>query len=77
MYPYLSVRVVGVPGSSERFLPSQIPHDKVYVVPNHLFHIATDCWGGVNHFVHQELVQNGSLAGIVQTDQADLVFWAK
>ncbi len=33
---HLGVGVVGVPGCPQRVLPSQVPHDEVDVLPNHL-----------------------------------------
>ena len=71
----LRVGVVSVPGSAQGLLPAQVPHDEVDVVPDHLLHVAADGGRGVHHLVHQELVQDGRLARVVQTDQADFVLW--
>ena len=36
---YLCICVICVPTLAQRFLPSDVPHDKVYILPYHLFDI--------------------------------------
>ena len=71
---YLSIIVVSVPRGSKRFLAAKIPHDEVYVVPDHLLHVAADGGGGVDDLVHQELVKDCRLARVVEPDQTNFVF---
>ena len=56
-------------------MAAEIPHDEVNVLPDDLLHVGADRGGSVHHLVHQELVQDRRLAGVVQTHDADLVFW--
>ena len=62
---YLRVTVVCVPGRPERLLTTQIPHDKMNIVPDHLLHVAPDGRGRVDDLVHQELVQNCRFSSVV------------
>ena len=70
----LRVGIVCVPSRPQRLLSAEVPHDEVYVIPHNLLHVAADGGGGVDHLVQQELVQNRRLPGVVQPNQADLVF---
>lgn len=39
----------------------------------YLFHIWTNRWAGMHHFVHQKLIQYGCFAGIVEAHHHQLV----
>merc|ERR1712013_768185 len=71
----LCVGVVRVPRSSQRLLAPQIPHNEVDIIPDNLLHVAANCRRRVDHLVHQKLVEDGGLAGIVKTHQTDFVFF--
>ena len=44
------------------------------VLPDDLLHVGADGGRRLDHLVHQELVQDGRFAGVVQPDDADFVF---
>lgn len=48
----LCVCVICVPRRPQRLLATDVPHEKVCIVHNNLFHVASDCWGGVDHLIH-------------------------
>lgn len=69
----LRVGVVSGPGGSEALLATQVPHDKVNVLPDDLFDVGADGRRSVDHLVHEELVEYGGLAGVVQAHHDYLV----
>jgi len=71
---YLGVTIISGPGGSEGLLSTQIPHDEVYVVPNHFFNVRADSRRRVYDLVHQKLIQYGGFARVVETNDDDLVF---
>ena len=55
-------------------LVSNLPELEPGVLPDDFFDVGSDGRRGLDHLVHQELVEDGRLAGVVQPDDADLVF---
>ena len=44
---------------------------------SHLLHIAANSGWRVNHLVHQELIENCCFPCVIETNQANLVFWQR
>ena len=55
-------------------LASNLPELEPGVLPDDFFDVGSDGRRRLDHLVHQELVEDGRLAGVVQPDDADLVF---
>lgn len=72
---HLCIRVIRAPSGSQALLATQVPDEKVNVPKHHLLHIGADSGRCLDHLVHQELVQDGRLASIIQTHHHDFVFW--
>ena len=45
------------------------------IFPNDLFNVGADCGRGLYYLVHQELLQDGRFAGVVEADDTNFVFW--
>lgn len=69
----LGVGVVGIPGCTKGLLATEVPHDEVDVLPDHLLDIGADGGRGVHHLIHEELVEYRGLPGIVQPNEDNLV----
>lgn len=57
---YLCVWVICVPGWPQRLLTTNIPHEKMSVLHNYFFNIASYGWRGMNHFIHQAVERQTS-----------------
>ena len=49
---YLCVNIVCTPSLSKAFLPSDVPHDEMYIFPNNFFHVTAKGWWRVDDFIH-------------------------
>ena len=64
--------VVSVPGGSQVFLATQVPHLQLQVLVLDLFHVASNRRLRHNHLIKGQFVENGSLSGIVHANNDDL-----
>ena len=58
-----------LPKTTNFILPADVPHCHINLFVNYMLNVETDCWDGMNVLAKTETVEDGCLAGAVQTEK--------